>query len=165
MKARIQRLCAEVHSDWRAFEEQLEELSSVQLGRPDAQAARQGELARAAVALHHGYGAVEAALARLARVLGEGVPEGPDWHQALLHAMALEIEGVRPPVLSAQSVSRLRKLLGFRHFFRHAYAISLEPDRLAALRDDALAVREPLQSDFARLDAFLDQLAGAAGEP
>ena len=165
MKARIQRLRAEIQSDWRAFEEQLEELASVQIGFTDARAARQGELARAAVALHHGYGAVEAALARLARVLGEGLPEGPDWHQALLHAMALEIEGVRPAVLSAESLSRLRRLLGFRRFFRHAYAVSLDSERLAALRDEALAVRESLRDDVARLDAYLDQLASAAGEP
>jgi hypothetical protein len=165
VKARIQRLRAEIQSDWRAFEEQLEELASLQFGSLDGQAARQGELARSAVALHHGYGAVEGALSRLARVLGEGVPEGPDWHQALLHAMALEIEGVRPPVLSAENVSRLRRLLGFWHFFRHAYAVSLDSERLAALRDEALAMREPLRGDFARLDAFLDQLAGAAGEP
>lgn len=161
MRAKIQRLRAEIRSDGRAFEEQVEELEGIDLGSPDATA---GDIARAAVALHHGYGAVEAALSRLARVLGEGVPEGPDWHQGLLHAMALEIEGIRPRVLSDETLFRLRRLLGFRHFFRHAYAVSLDADRLAALRSDALEARELVSTDLARLDAFLDKLADAADE-
>jgi hypothetical protein len=62
-------------------------------------------------------------------------------------------------VLSPASLAALRKLLGFRHFFRHAYAVALDPDQLAALRATALALREPLQRDLDALDSFLEELA------
>jgi hypothetical protein len=48
--------------------------------------------------------------------------------------MSLDIEGIRPRVLSDESLRLLRGLLAFRHFFRHAYAVSLEGPRLEALR-------------------------------
>ncbi|HEX2689336.1 MAG TPA: hypothetical protein VHN14_22095 [Kofleriaceae bacterium] len=102
---------------------------------------------------------MEAALARVARLLEGSVPQGFDWHQHLLHAMSLEIPSVRPAVLSPASHAALRKLLGFRYFFRHAYAIALDPDQLAALRATALALRVPLQRDLDALDSFLEELA------
>ena len=108
-----------------------------------------------AVALHHAYGAIESALARVARTIDGGLPEGADWHQALLESMTLDIESVRPAVLCADSVARLRPLLAFRHFFRHAYAATWDAGRLAALRDDALAARAPLRADLQRLDEVL----------
>jgi hypothetical protein len=57
--------------------------------------------AQAAVALHHGYGAVESLLVRVSRYVEGSLPTGPDWHVELLESMALELEGVRPlePVL------------------------------------------------------------------
>ncbi len=158
MKAQLQRLRAEIGSDRAAFDARAAELAGLDLSHAD-----DGTLARAAVALHHGFGAIEAALARLARTLGEGVPEGPDWHQALLTAMALEVPEVRPAVLSPESLRALRRLLGFRHFFRHAYAVALDADQLASLRAEALALREPLKADLDRLDAFLAQVASTAG--
>jgi hypothetical protein len=160
VNARIQRLRAEVASDRAAFEQRIAELES--LG-PLEHAAR-GELAQAAVALHHAYSAVEAALARLARVLGEGPPEGSEWHQELLHVMGLELEGVRPAVLSARTSALLQALLAFRHFFRHAYAVPLDAERLAALRVAARDLRPHLAADFDRLDAFLQQLAAATDQ-
>lgn len=93
----------------------MEELRGLAVGEADPAVA-----AQVAVALHHAYGAVEAALARTARTLEGDVPERPDRHQALLEPMGLELEGIRPAVLSSDSQERLRRLLAFRRFFRHA---------------------------------------------
>jgi hypothetical protein len=152
----MQRLRAEIASDRRAFEARVDELAALDLHEPSP-----STLAHAAVTLHHAFGAVEALLARVARALEGTAPEGPDSHRALLEAMALEIESVRPAVLSTGSVVLLRRLLGFRHFFRHAYAVSFEANRMEALRRDAKALREPLAADLERLDAFLRDVAGA----
>ncbi|WP_373047507.1 hypothetical protein [Vulgatibacter sp.] len=157
--ARLQRLRAEVASDRKAALERIDELAGLDI-RPDGEA---GELARAAVALHHAYGAVEALLARVARTLGEGEPGGRDWHQELLLSMGLEIEGVRPAVLGTESVRLLRRLLAFRHFFRHAYAVALDPEQLSRLKEDATELRPHLQRDLDRLDAFLARLARTPG--
>ena len=151
MSPRLQRLRAEMASDARIFRSRVEELAKL----PDLAGADRASLAEAAVALHHAYGAIESALARIARTVDDGIPEGPEWHQALLHVMSLAIDGVRPAVLSVETHKLLQRLLGFRHFFRHAYAIELDGARLHELRSDAVAVLTPLTDDLTRFDRFL----------
>ena len=154
MRADIQRLRAELQSDLAAFEARAAELDTIDLTTDD-----RAQLALAAVCLHHAYCAIESALVRISRALEGRLPAGPDWHQELLESMALEIEAVRPAALSASSLTPLRRLLGFRHFFRHAYAVELDRSQLADLGGKASALRSPLRQDFARLDRFLSQLA------
>jgi len=110
------------------------------------------------VALHHAYGAIESALSRIARAIDDGLPEGSDWHQALLHTMSLAIDKVRPAVLGVETRTLLQRLLGFRHFFRHAYAIDLDGTRLEDLRTCARAVLPLLSEDLKRFDAFLSDV-------
>jgi hypothetical protein len=105
---------------------------------------------------------VEAALERIARTIEGSVPVGRDWHIALLESMSLDIEGVRPRVLSRESLSLLRGLLAFRHFFRHAYATTFEPVRLEALRAEMLALSAPLADDLDRFDAYLARVASSS---
>jgi len=64
-------------------------------------------------------------------------------------------------VLSAASLHPLRKLLAFRHFFRHAYAATWDATQLSLLRQAALDARAPVSADFARFDSFLRDLAAA----
>lgn len=154
MNARLQRLRAELQSDVEAFGHRVDELATLPLA-----GAGEAVLAQAAVALHHGYGAIEAALQRLARHFEGMPPAGPDWHQDLLHGMGLEIPGVRPAVLSAETERGLRNLLGFRHFFRHAYASRWDERRLADLRNEAVTLRPRVEADFTALDGLLARLA------
>ncbi len=158
-RAEVLRLRAEVASDASAFGARIEELK-----RLDARSGGPAASAQVAVALHHAYGAVEAALARVARLLEGSVPQGPDWHQQLLHTMTLEIPTVRPAVLSSQTVRELRKLLAFRHFFRHAYAVDWDPAQLATVQEAALMLVTPLSADLAALDDFLARIAEALGD-
>jgi len=159
MKARVQRLRAEVKSDRAAFEARVAELGGVDLS---AAASSEADLARAALALHHAYSAVESLLVRVSRTIEGSLPEGADWHQALLDAMVLEIEGVRPRVLADQTARLLRRLLGFRHFLRHGYAVPLDRERLERLRSDALALAPRLAADLDSLDSLLQRLAERA---
>lgn len=151
MNPRIQRLRAEIAADRDAFERQLAKLGAVELDS----GADEGALARAAVALHHGYCALEGAFVRLVRELGEQEPAGPDWHQLLLEDMGLEIPEVRPRVLRTTTIAALRQLLAFRHFFRHAYAAELDAARLGDLQRTALAIGPAVREDLEQLDAFL----------
>ena len=159
MSPRIQRLRAEIASDLRIFRAKVEELASL----PDLSHAERATLAEAAVALHHAYGAIDSALSRIARSIDDGIPEGPEWHQALLHVMSLAVDGVRPAVLSVGAHVLLQRLLGFRHFFRHAYAIDFDGARLHDLRGDAAAALALLTDDFARFDRFLAEAAARSG--
>src|SRR3989337_2832061 len=45
-----------------------------------------------------------------------GLPQGEEWHKRLLLNMTIEIEGVRPPVISTNLYNSLRPFLGVRHF-------------------------------------------------
>lgn len=155
MNGRLQVLRFELQSDAQALGDRVDELAGLAL---DPSTTDPNLLARAAVALHHGYGAFEAALARVAKVF-DTEPTGANWHRSLLETMAMEVPGVRPAVLRSEVLPALRDLLAFRHFFRHAYAVPLEAGRLAALRQRAIDVRSPVLEDLARLDAWLAALA------
>jgi hypothetical protein len=65
----------------------------------------------------------------------------------------------RPAPLSPSVVADLQRLLGFRHFFRHAYAVELDPKQLHVNRQVARRVAAPLAADLDGLDAFLQRLA------
>jgi hypothetical protein len=155
VNAAVQRLRAEIASDRRAYLARAEELRALELRAGTSPPV----LAQAAVALHHAYCAVEAILDRVARMLEGSLPGGADWYVALLETMSLDIEGVRPAVLSQSSLPLLRRLLSFRHFFRHAYSTALDAERLSALRQDALDLGPMLEKDLARLDDYLAAVA------
>lgn len=155
MNGALQVLRLEIRSDIAAFLDRVAELESLAL---TATTTDPNLLARAAVALHHAYGAVESALARIAKVFATP-PSGINWHRSLLETMTMEVPGIRPAIVSTAALPPLRELLAFRHFFRHAYAIALDPARLASLRNRAIGVRPTLQTDFARTDAWLAGLA------
>jgi hypothetical protein len=72
--------------------------------------------------------------------------------------MSAEIPGLRPAVLESATVSELALLLAFRHFFRHAYAVTFDAARLTRELNRLFAV-EPVVS--AALDAFSHFLRAA----
>jgi len=111
-----------------------------------------------AVALHHYYAALEAIFERVARVFEGTPPAGDRWHVDLLFAMSVEVPDVRPAIVGESGRVDLRDLLGFRHFFHHAYAVSLDPERLFALGNALVRVHTVLSGD---LDRFEAALAGA----
>ena len=79
----------------------------------------------------------------------------------LLESAALEIPGVRPPLVSQALVDALKDLRTFRHFLHHAYMAKLDTVRLAELRTIALGLRPVLDRDLQALDVRLSALAGA----
>lgn len=136
MTAAIQRLRAEVAHDFAQWDELVRSIAEIDLSTGPEQRAR---AALAALTLHHAYSAIEAALARIARHLEGSEPAGRDWHQELLVVSALDVPGVRPRLLGEGSLDKLRELLGFRHFLRHAYAAWLDVAKLERLVRVALA--------------------------
>ncbi len=151
----VQRLRAEVASDLAAFGDLVGQMKGLRLDP----AGPTGDLAEAALALHHAYTAAEAMFERIARTLEGSLPEGADWHQALLDGMALDIQGVRPAVISRDTVDLLRELLGFRHFLRHGYRTKLDAVRLAALRATAALVQVRLDAELKAFDRYLARVA------
>ena len=56
--------------------------------------------------------------------------------------MRLDIEGIRPRLLSEESFKILDELRGFRHVFRHAYSYELEHERVLKLADKASILKK-----------------------
>ena len=55
------------------------------------------------------------------------MPEGPAWHRDLLTAA----QGHQ--ILTGTTMEALKPFLAFRHFFSHAYALDLDPQRMEPL--------------------------------
>jgi hypothetical protein len=111
-----------------------------------------------ALGLHRWYSALEAILERIERTFGT-LPSGPDWHLDLLEGATFEMPETRPPILPAAELDRLREILKFRHFLRHAYAVELDRIKPTALVGDLTAVDAPVGR---ALEAFETYLVAAA---
>ena len=105
--------------------------------------------------LHNLYSAFEQLFETVAHFF-ENQVEGERYHTDLLRRMKLEIEGIRPALISDEAFTLLDELRRFRHFFRHAYTAELNPDRLEELVATARRLRDLFQRDR---EAFLAQLA------
>jgi hypothetical protein len=75
--------------------------------------------------------------------------------------MSQRIEGIRPALLSRESYQRLDALRGFRHFFRHAYAATVDYEQLRINLRKAEQVIPLLRAD---VEAFLAGLGPASGD-
>ena len=117
------------------------------LGRP--------ELVLLAVNLHGWYTAFETALERVARLLDQSIPEGSSWHIDLLAQMKLDIPGVRPAVIPEGAMQALHNLRKFRHFFRNAYVLDLDPVQVKQRAADLLQAVPPLATAMANLQAHI----------
>lgn len=78
------------------------------------------------------------------------------FHRTLIKRMLLEIEGVRPALLSEKAFRHLDELRGFRHVFRHAYSYGLDDERVIYLLKKVLKKKPSLLED---LNAFRKKVA------
>ena len=86
--------------------------------------------------LHDFYCGVERILGRIATELDGELPAGSDWHAQLLGRMTIEIESVRPVVLSQDLAAALQTYLRFRHLFRNVYGAELNWERCRGLAEE-----------------------------
>jgi uncharacterized protein YutE (UPF0331/DUF86 family) len=89
------------------------------------------ELAGVSALLHNFYNGVENILKQVALSKGLTIPQGPSWHTELVEACAAK------KIISRPTCESLRKYLGFRHFFSHAYAFDVDKARMLPLLADA----------------------------
>jgi hypothetical protein len=99
--------------------------------------------------LHSAYGILENYFLRISKFFENSLPPH-GWHKALVEKMALEIPGVRPALLSEESLKRRAlELLKFRHRFRNLYGEDLDPEKTTEVHKAA--------NDFS--DSFSDSHA------
>jgi hypothetical protein len=111
----------------------------------------------AAYQLHNLYSAIEDLLKLIAGAFENSIADLSRWHRELVDRMTLDIQGVRPAFLAAETAALLHELRAFRHFFRHAYGAEIDPGRVQQNIEAALKVRALLTRDAENFVQAIDQ--------
>ena len=79
----------------------------------------------------------------------------------LLRQVALDLPGVRPPVIRPEIAKDLDEFRRFRHLVRNLYAEYLEPERIGQLVEQLTSLWPRLQADLVRFADFLEGVSRA----
>jgi len=155
----LRTLAAEIGRDLSLLGGLCEDSREV-LDRFAASAPGRLELRIPASLVHDYYTGMETALSRIVEVINGAYPTGAESHVRLLELMTLDVEGLRPAVLSEGSRKDLDELRKFRHFFRHAYAAHLQWEHIRPLLERVVARHAGFASELEAFRAHLFRLAG-----
>ena len=109
--------------------------------------------------LHNLYNAFENIFQNIAAVFENSVNDVERWHAQLLERMRLDVMPLRPAVIDDVAYDALDELRRFRHLFRQAYGVKLDPLRLQLVLRKALVLREVHTDQLERFMGFLQDLA------
>ena len=96
---------------------------------------------------------------RVAVALDGGLPQGQNWHQALLRQVADSGQADRPPLWSGSLLLDLDEYRKFRHVVHHKYGNELKLDYVVRLANLAASMQVKLHQDIDRFSHWLVQQA------
>jgi len=105
------------------------------------------ELAGVAALIHNLYNCIENVIKQVFAAKGLTIPPGQSWHRDLL------LEAVRKNIISESLADNLKRFLAFRHFFSHAYALDLNPERMEPLTTNTSTLFKQFKSEIEKLTA------------
>lgn len=111
----------------------------------------------AALNLQSAYNGVERLFEIIARDVDGERSAGSNWHQQLLRQMAMEVDSIRPAVISADSLYGLDNYRAFRHIVRHVYSEEFEAQRIGELISEARPVFSQVAAELKAFANFLEQ--------
>jgi hypothetical protein len=105
-----------------------------------------GRLEACAYELARLYNTVEKILERICYSFENHFDKQGDYHERLIHRLALALPGIRPAFIPDNGVRAVRELKGFRHVVRHAYDLEFREERMRELTAlaDRLAAQLPV---------------------
>jgi hypothetical protein len=118
------------------IEAEYEAIQNTLSALPDRSLSTLSQLESAGVAalLHNFYNGIENILKQVFLKKSFSIPEGESWHRDLLLAAG------EKNIISDPLLNNLKRYLAFRHYFSHAYALELFPERMEPLVKDAVAL-------------------------
>jgi uncharacterized protein YutE (UPF0331/DUF86 family) len=108
--------------------------------------------------LHNLYNAFEDLFQLVAEFWENEVSQNGSGHKNLLRRMRLEIQGIRPALISEKAFEHLDELRGFRHVFRHAYSHGLDEERARMLLRRALKHQSHLLQEIQTFRSRIENL-------
>jgi hypothetical protein len=107
---------------------------------------------------HSLYSAFENIFYQIAKTFENQLDVEAGWHSQLLQRMRLDLMPIRPSVIDETAYKCLDELRRFRHLFRSAYGVDLDPQRLQLVLNKALELRAIYSQQIAALLNFLQTL-------
>jgi hypothetical protein len=100
------------------------------------------ELAGTGAVLHSIYNGIENILKQILKEAKFEIPTGLFWHRDLL-LLALHAK-----IISDSVLERAKDYMAFRHFFSHAYSLTLKPERMRPLVESAPELIRDFKKDL-----------------
>ncbi len=149
----INQCIEEINNELQLLDELLQShellIKKVEINKPD-----QIEISAAATLLHSFYNGLENIFKRIANRIDEKMPSSNYWHQELLQQMTFNTEK-RKAVISEDLSEKLNLYLGFRHFFRHAYAFQFNWGKMKDLILDIINVKNQFKKEIEEFTSSL----------
>jgi len=105
------------------------------------------EIAGVAALLHNFYNGIENIVKQVFQEKSFPIPQGESWHRDLLLTAAAK------NIISDLLLNNLKPYLAFRHYFSHAYALELFPERMEPLAKGAVALFNEFKQQIDKLIA------------
>lgn len=114
--------------------------------------------------LHGFYQGVERIFETFAKSIDKNVPSGEMWHKNLLTQMTEEFPGIRPAVISEETMTALDRYRTFRHLARNIYTFNLDTEKLQILVGNLTETVEKVCDDISTFLDFLKKSGKLNGE-